>query len=178
MIVAPISWDLYSATKRYPDKDDHGEQYIPSAQLLKAIQRSQNRYPRVHSADSGLGKPRIGPRNIVPLGIETLVLTTDNYALLRFKDPTTTVGAGAWDVSFSGYARFDKDWCVDPVEGDNDGIYPINIERWLSMEFSRETGAEERALTSEAVANGSRGVKVCVWEPCGPTTSKRPLERR
>lgn len=137
--VAPLSWDLYSVTKRYPDQEPSEllGRYRPTTEVLQTMEEFKRKFSESYPGDS---KPLVGPRNFVPLGLEALVVTSDNRAFLRLKDVTTTVGGLNWDVSFSGYARFTTTCCVDsPADM---GRVALNLDRWAAYEFHRETAVE------------------------------------
>jgi hypothetical protein len=150
LLVAPVGWDLYTVTKQYPDKitDNKASSYIPSRGLLRTVQKYLERFP-VSSRTKALGKAAISPRHVTPLGLEGLVVSSDGYALLRRKAATTTVGGDQWDVSFSGYARFETNWGFSVVD-ESRGLYCQDIGKWAAREFWRETGAEMTALDTES----------------------------
>jgi len=144
LVVAPISWDMFAVTIAYPTaerSDLHGK-YIPDESLLRAVKKYMGKLPEVHPIDSGSPKCTVGPRYPVPLGLEALVVTSDNYALLRYRDLTSALGGQEWDVSFSGYARFDVKYCVDPPKDEDVPYVSLNLNRWVAKEFGREIGIE------------------------------------
>jgi hypothetical protein len=154
LTVAPISWDLYSVTVPYPNPDAPLDNYIgsykPTEDLLQSIKNYKEKFPpTLDRVDDRVEERFISPRNFVPLGLEALVITNDGYALLRYRDKTSTVGGGEWDVSFSGYARFDTEWCVNRIEHGDLRVFELNLSRWAQKEFERETGVEEHFLNVE-----------------------------
>lgn len=138
--VAPVSWELFSSRVPYPNVATPNSVglYRPSDSLIRAIDGFVRRSPEVHPSLDGEW-PVIGPRNIVPLGLEVLLVTTDRFALMRLKDITTTVSARQWDVSFSGYARFAPEFGVQP-DHQRTSIFEVDLERWAAHEFQREVG--------------------------------------
>jgi hypothetical protein len=151
LTVAPLSFDLYSVSIPYPDSNIKNKNcrgsYIPNKNLFQVIENYKNNFSKAHHLNE---KAEGSYLNVfVPLGLEALIITKDNYALLRCRDKTSTTGAGEWDVSFSGYARFDKDWCVDTKKVNNKTLVQINLSRWIEKEFFRETGVNSSYLNLE-----------------------------
>jgi hypothetical protein len=130
--VSPVSWELYSVVSPYPDD---GSLYKPDKDLEKSINIYKDEFAKEISEYKYIS-------HFVPLGIEALVITKDNFLLLRRKDRNTTVGSNAFDVSFSGYVRLHKDWCdYEKDEKDKKVKYhlTVNLDSWAQKELYRET---------------------------------------
>jgi transcriptional regulator with XRE-family HTH domain len=155
MVVAPLSWELFSSTLKYPPNNHPGLQgkYEPTPKLLAEIKD----FTFDDSTSDAI--EQVGLSNIVPLGLEALVITSDNKILLRERDITSATGSGEWDVSFSGYARFGRRYFNANSRPEQLPYVDISLAQWAAHEFEREIGIAPGSLESSYCVGLHRNVK-------------------
>lgn len=85
MVVGPVGRDVYPSTMPCGPATTPGAvgRHAPANALRASHQAYVDQFPQVFPRSAK--HPSINPRNIVPLGLEALIVTSDNKALLRKK---------------------------------------------------------------------------------------------